>query len=417
MVEHRKPNVWRVGFRTSVAEGRQWIRKTLEFPSTMPEEEQRARAQLEDARLLVDYHDGKITKPNSLTVREFAQIWIEQHVRPNCSADTLKNYQYFLDSRILPAIGDRRLQSLTPPQLNAFIVSLYKEKTRSTAKSIEELKRPNDRRTPPRAPKLLSARTVRHYYDCLSYMLEKAVQWEYLAQNPMHKVDRPKVKKAHLKVLDDDAAVRLLRCLAAEDALPFRCAVLLALLCGLRLGEVCELRLSDVNWSDCSITVSRALKYTPATGSFIGNPKSDDSIRTVDLPAGMMALLEETRKYHEDAQRMLGDRWRGTGLIVSAWDGSQLHKDTPSKQFHKFVEKNGFPGVRFHDLRHSHATILFANNLDAVAVASRLGHASAETTLRFYAHAVRKKDRESANAMQALLDRAFGSAADDADLD
>ena len=407
MIEQRGPNTWRVGFRTSVEEGRKWIRKTVTFPPELSESEQRARAEIEEARLRVDYADGNIVENNPITVREFSAIWISEHVRPNCSADTLKNYQFFLDSRILPALGDVPLQKLTPVALNRFINSIRKDTARTTAKPAQDRVRVADQSRPAPRPRLLSDRTVRHYYDTLSYMLGKAVQWEYLARNPMDKVDRPKVRKKPLRVLDDDQAVQLLRCLALEESLPFRCAVLLALLCGLRLGEVGALRLQDVNWADCSIDVSRALKQTPATGPFYGDPKSEAGHRVIDLPPGMMALLEETRQYHLDAQAQLGDRFHEHGLIVSAWDGTPLHKDTPSKQWRKFADKHGFTGVRFHDLRHSHATILFANNLDAVAVATRLGHASADTTLRIYAHATRKRDRESAEAMQRLIDRAF----------
>lgn len=409
MIEQRGPNSWRVGFQTSVAEGRKWIRKTITFPAELSESEQRARAEIEEARLRVDYADGNIVEDNPITVREFAQIWIDEHVRPDCSADTLKNYQFFLDSRILPALGDVQLQKLNPVMLKKFINGVRADRARTTAKPPLERVRTSDQERPAPRPHQLSDRTVRHYYDTLSYMLEKAVQWEYLTRNPMKKVDRPKVHKKPLKVLDDDQAVELLRCLALEESLPFRCSVLLALLCGLRLGEVGALRLQDVNWADCSIDISRALKQTPETGAFYGDPKSVASSRSVDLPPGMMALLEETRQYHLDAQQQLGDRWHENGLIVCAWDGKPLHKDTPSKQWRKFADKHGFEGVRFHDLRHSHATILFANNLDAVAVASRLGHASADTTLKIYAHAVRKRDRESAAAMQRLIDRAFGT--------
>lgn len=406
MIEQRSPNTWRVGFQTSVQDGQRWIRRTVTFPAGLSVEEQRSRAQLEEARLRVEYSEGLYVQESPITVRDFSKIWIDDHVRENCTADTLKNYQYFLDSRILPALGDVPLQRLTPTACTRFIKSLRAEHARTTAIPADQRIRTSDRLRPPAPARTLSDRTVRHYYDTLSYMLEKAVQWEYLARNPMKKVDRPKIRKKPIRVLDDDQAVQLLRCLAAEDNLPFRCAVLLALLCGLRLGEVGALRLLDVNWTDCSIDISRALHYTPATGSFYGDPKSEASTRTVDLPPGMMALLEETRLYHIEAQRLLGDRWRGDGLIVSAWDGTPLNKDTPSKQWRKFADKHGFEGVRFHDLRHSHATILFANNLDAVAVATRLGHASADTTLRIYAHAVRRRDRESAAAMQALLDRA-----------
>ena len=410
MIEPRGPNSWRVGFRTSVAEGRKWIRKTVTFPPGLSEEEQRARAEIEEARLRVAYADGTLVQESPITVREFSRIWIEDHVRPNCSADTLKNYLFFLDSRILPALGDLQLQKLNPVVLTRFINAVRNDTARTTAKPPLDRVRVADQQRPAPRPHRLSDRTVRHYYDTLSYMLGKAVQWEYLSHNPMEKVDRPKVRKRALKVLDDDQAVQLLRCLAMEESLPFRCAVLLALLCGLRLGEVGALRLQDVNWADCSIDISRALKQTPETGPFYGDPKSVAGTREVDLPPGMMALLEETRQYHLEAQRFLGDRWCENGLIVCAWDGKPLNKDTPSKQWRKFADRHGYQGVRFHDLRHSHATILFANNLDAVAVATRLGHASADTTLKIYAHAVRKRDRESAEAMQRLIDRAFGTA-------
>ena len=117
----------------------------------------------------------------------------------------------------------------------------------------------------------------------------------------------------------------------------------------------------------------------------------------------MMALLDETKKQHEDLARLMGDRWRGEGLIVCNWDGAPLHHDTVSKWFRRFTKKHGFD-VTFHQLRHTHATLLFANNIDAVAVASRLGHKDASTTLRVYAHAFACRDFEAAHT----FDRIFG---------
>lgn len=412
-IEHRSANTWRVGVRTSVEEGRRWIRQTLTFPASMPEAEQRRQAELAAARLLIDVEDGVAVPSNQLTVADFAAIWMDQHVRQNCTPNTVSDYQYLLDSRILPALGSYKLQRLNAVTLTHFINDVRADRVRSTAIPAEARKRKADRERLPPTPRQLSERTVRHYYDCLNYMLNKAVQWSYLPRNPLDRVDRPKIAKPKVKFLDDKRAVDLLRCLSMEESLSFRCAVLLALLCGLRLGEVGALMLDDVDWDGCSINISRALKYTPAEGTFIGTPKSDAGVRVVDLPAGMMALLEETRRYHEDAERTLGDRWYGCGRIVCNWDGTPYHHDTPSKQFRKFADRHGFKGVRFHDLRHTHATLLFASNVDAVAVASRLGHEDASTTLRVYAHAIRRRDRDSANAMQQLLARAYGIDAQD----
>lgn len=237
-------------------------------------------------------------------------------------------------------------------------------------------------------------------------MFKQAVLWELMYRNPMDGVPRPKMRKKAVKYLDDDWAVQLLRALKDEPNMSFRSAVLLALTCGLRLGEVGALNLSDVDWKEGTIDIQRARHYTPDEGSYDGGTKSAAGERLIALPAAMLTLLDETRKYQEDLASKIGDLWQGDGRIICNWDGSAYHHDTPSKQWRVFADKNGFEGVRFHDLRHTHATLLFASNIDAVAVASRLGHSDASTTMRIYAHALRRRDHESATVIQLLLDKA-----------
>ena len=404
-VEQRGPGSWRIGVRTSVEDGRKWIRRTVTFPQDMPLAEQRARAQIAAAQLELEIAQGVTGRDRLTTLGEFAEIWMAQHVIPNCKPTTAKTYRCFLDARILPELGAIQLADLTPLRLTEFINALRTSTARTTAIDPQQRVRVSDRSVPLSPPKTLSDSTVKHIYDTLRDMLSMAVLWEYISKNPMDRVIAPKVPKRRARFLDDRQAVHLLRCLAQEESLPMRCAVLLALLCGLRLGEVGALTLDDVDWQECTISIHQSLHYAPGLGSYLGEPKTEAGYRIIDLPAGMMALLDQTRQYHEDSARILGDRWRGCGRIVSAWDGTPLHHDTPSKWFRRFADRNGFAGVRFHDLRHTHATLLFANNLDAVAIASRLGHEDASTTLRIYAHAIRQRDQLAAAAMQRLLDR------------
>ena len=183
----------------------------------------------------------------------------------------------------------------------------------------------------------------------------------------------------------------------------YRAALLLALLCGLRLGEVGELKLSDVDWKNGTIDISRALKYTSDSGSFVDVPKTDAGERIITLPAGMMTVLHETREYQEECRRLVPHLWQGQGWIVHGWDGRQLHHDTPSKWFKRFADAHGFQGVTFHNLRHTHATILLANNIDVVAVAHRMGHSDPTVTLRTYAHALKRRDQDAAQALDQLL--------------
>lgn len=200
----------------------------------------------------------------------------------------------------------------------------------------------------------------------------------------------------------EERALELLRCLKDEPNMCYRCTVLLALLCGLRLGEVGELKLSDVDWEKGTIDISRALKYTSISGSFVDVPKTYAGERIITLPAGMMTVLHETREYQKECQQLAPHLWQGEGWIVHGWDGRQLHHDTPSKWFRRFADAHGFQGITFHNLRHTHATLLLANNIDVVAVAHRMGHSDPSVTLRTYAHALARRDQDAARAFDRL---------------
>lgn len=421
-LERRGKNSWRIRVWIKVGDRACFVGDTLRFPPTMPEDEQRQQAQEALDDLEADVQAGNInaTKPD-MTFREFAELYTNQHLRPNTSPNNVKTILNMLNLRILPQLGDVPLRQLTPIRITRFFTYLKTApKALQSLPPDQRVRRPADQQKLAEEvaayqaqmkklethPDTLSARSVHGYYVTLRSILEKAVQWDYLPKNPMDKVDEPKYRKRKLKFLTDEQAVDLLRKLSQEENMSFRCAVLLALLCGLRLGEVGALTFGDVNFDQGYIDIANALKYTPETGNYIGETKSESGERLVDLPPGMVALLAETQKYHNYAREMLGSRWHGTGRIVCAWDGTPLSHDTPSRQWRKFADRNGFTGVRFHDLRHTHATILFANNIDAVAIASRLGHADASTSLKYYAHALRRRDRDSAAVMQTLIDAA-----------
>jgi integrase len=197
--------------------------------------------------------------------------------------------------------------------------------------------------------------------------------------------------------------VELLRCLQHDERVPFRAAVLLALLCGLRLGEVGGLYFDDVNWDEATINIERALHYTPGKGNYLDLPKSDAGVRIITLPPGMLLLLRSAQEYHTEVAALIGDRWHGDGRIICSWDGGPLHHDTPSKWFRAFADKHGFEDITFHQLRATHASLLFANNLDAIAVATRMGHSDPATTLRNYGASYRLRDQQAAEIMQSLL--------------
>lgn len=425
-IERRDATTVRIGIRLREKEGRNWVRRTIKFPEAMPIADQDAEVTLQAAQMEQDvaawrqgnipfeqlsstitFHAPSTATPapalfspiapsttSGLTIKELADQWFNDHVDVNLEPTTRSSYHNLLETRTLPALGHLRPDELTPLVLNRFFNRLKAAPRKNTKKGSKESGKP------------LSDRSIRHHYDVLNYMLGWCLRMKLITHNPMKDFPRPKAKRRPLNILSDDQAVALLRCLAKEESLSFRCGVLLALFCGMRLGEVGGLYLQDVNFQEGTVDIRRALKYASGHGNYLGNPKSDAGLRNITLPAAMLNLLRETKAWHEEVARLIGDRWRGDGRIYCNWDGSAMHHSTPSKQWTAFAKRHGFEGVRFHDLRHSHATALMANNIDAVNVAARLGHSDPATTQRIYGHAQRTRDRASAAVMDDFYSRA-----------
>lgn len=401
-IEHRSKNSWRVCVTVQTAAGPQLVRVPLRMDPAHPESVQRRDAERE----LHALERRLAAEASTWTLRSWSEEWLTKHVAPDRSPVTVHNYRHLLDTRILPILGDYPLSDLTPPILTDWLLQVRGSPRRSTALPDEQLARPrspSDQRRPSSRP--LSANTVLHYYTCMEAMLAAAVRMGYLEHNPMDAVARPKVHQKRKVRLSEDEVRQLLAQIAAEDP-RLLLAVLLAMLCGLRLGEVTELQWSDLDWNHQTLNVSRALKYTPETGSFVAAPKSDAGERLITLPAAMMPILQRQRFQRTadalDAEEA-GAPWHGAKHILYGRSGDRLHHDTPSKWFRAFADAHGHEGLTFHDLRHVHASLLLAHNIDVVAVAARMGHADPGVTLRTYAYALPARDQDAAAYLDTLV--------------
>lgn len=390
-IEQRGPNTYRIGFQLPASQGRKWIRQTCTYPDTLTEQQQldMAEAALRALKAkhmpeVIEVDLDNLPSAKEITVAQLCQLWLETQRK---SPDYDKTVQSLITNHILPHLGHLAVSSLTPLRIDHWITLL--SHTRSK-----------------RGGGILSDKTVRHVYITLATACNWGVEHELLIASPLDKTHTPRVRKTRPHYLDDDQAVDLLRKLAHEEDLGFRCSVLLALFCGLRLSEVGALTWADVNWSKATLDISRAVKQTPRTGRIVDVTKSDESMRVIAVPAALMTLLDETRKQQEEHRALLGSRWREHGLIICDFDGSPLNKDTPSRRWKRFADKHGYHGVTYHNLRTSHCTILISSSIDVVAVASRMGHADAATTLKYYAMVVGKRDKESAGVMDAIAQRA-----------
>lgn len=411
-IEKRGKNTWRISTWIKTEHGQQQVKLTLHMDPSLPEAIQRQDAQRELAQL-----ELRLSSPaRVLTLQEWSEEWLTKH-QPDSTPVTISNYRQLLNSRILPQLGDVPLQDLSPARLTDWLISVRNSPRKTTRLPDDQLKHPrrkSEKLIPPsKQAQPLSTKTVVHYYTCMSTMLQTAVRMGYLEYNPMDRVQRPKQHKKKPEPFSEKKAVQLLRDIMAvdEEERCYRTAVLLALFCSPRLGEVGALCYSDVDFINGTIDISRALKYTPETGSFIDAPKSDAGNRLVKLPPSMIAYLDHEREKDlwealeletSDPIRGRPEKWQGNWIVHGPY-GRQLNKDTPSKWFRRFARENGYGHITFHDLRHAHASILVAHGIDIAAIAARMGHSDASVTLANYTHPMEDHDAAAATALEALF--------------
>ena len=403
-IEKRGKNSWRIGTQVKVAGEWQWVRIPLRMDPALPEAVQRKQAERE-LLILESRLQGELL--DIPTLREWSETWLTKHLDQDASPVTVANYRYLLSSRILPQLGDRFLSDLTPAILTDWLYNLRKDKRKTTRLPDDKLKRPRRAGekliTDTQQAKPLSVKTALNYYGCMKTMLAAAVRIGLLEYNPMDRVPRPKKRKKKKATLPEAEVVALLQLIITEAKTPLKLAVLLAMLCSLRLGEVGALKYSSVDWTAGTITVDRSLKYTPATGAFVAETKTDAGDRVITLPPSMIRILRDAMWEDAAEEQEDPDRWQGANWIVHSRHGARVNKDTPSKWFRQFADDHGFPGLTFHGLRHVHATILLQKRVDLQSVSSRMGHADPSVTLRAYADAMPARDQDAAAMMDQLL--------------
>lgn len=424
-IQKRGANSWRLRVQFTTPEGTEFRYKTIRMDPNLPEDVQRLQAQKELANM-----EASLAGPllGGYTLRTWSDEWLRKHLALDCSPVTISNYRFLLDSRILPQLGDVPLSDLTPALLTDWLISVRTAPRFTTRKADEDLVRPrraSEKLVPPsKLKKPLSTKTVLNYYGCMYAMLQTAARLGYIDMNPMDRVQRPKQHKQKKVFLTQEGAVQLIRDI--QDApQPYRLAVLLALLCGMRLGEIVALRYTDIDLQQNVIHVTHAVKYTSGTGEIFALPKTDESCRDIAIPPALADILHEARLRDQmiimEASRDLPEGehpvWSDPVWVIHGRDGQRLNKDTPSKWFRKFADSHGYPDLHFHDLRHAHASILVANNLDVAAVAHRMGHTDPSVTLSTYTHAFDTRDHDAADILGSILREALPDQDDDGDLD
>lgn len=346
-------------------------------------------AEKELAKFITSIDGGCTYSANKLTLNEFSKQWLETYVKPNLSPTTYQSYKEKLDMHILPYLGGKRLDKIKPLDIDNLYNLLS---TKLTNRKDEDGKF-----------KTLSLTSIHRVHEILSSLFNNAARWDLVPYNPCTKVIKPKYRRTKMTCYDEETSKRLINTLLAKAPIKYKCFIILAILGGFRRGEIVGLHWNDIDFKNHKITINRSAYYLSGNGVNEKTPKTDSSVRTVVVPKICFELLKQWRAEQGKIRLALGDKWCGSENIFTTDDGSIMNPATGPKWFSEFLRKNNFPHIRFHDLRHTFATLLISMNIDVQTVSHKLGHASATTTMNFYVHNLESTDKASAALLEDML--------------
>jgi integrase len=326
-----------------------------------------------------DADRGLIFDADNLKVGEYLDRWLSDSVSDTVKATTFERYEQIARLHLKPALGRVKLKALTP----AHVRSLYREKLEAGS----------------------SARTVRYVHTTLHKALKQAVMDGLIARNATEAVKPPQPSREEIHPLTPEQAKHLLQ-VAHEIGDRLEALYVLAIHTGLRQGELLGLKWDDVDLDDGSLQVRRTLSITKS-GRVFTSPKTTRSRRSVKLTSNATEALKSHLKRQLAEMDRVGSLWSpgdADGLIFASETGEPLDRRAVTKlKFKPLLKRAGLPVIRFHDLRHTCATLLLTRNVNPKIVSEMLGHSSIAITLDTYSHVLPNMRNQAAAAMEEAL--------------
>ena len=316
----------------------------------------RKEAERRLAEILNKVNNGLYIKPSKNTFGDFIETWLTDHISTRVRPTTLDGYRWRAKS-IIDALGHLRLCDLQPHHIQAY----HRAKLDAG----------------------LSSATLVKHHNLLRSSLATAVRWKLIEHNVAELIDPPRVEHKEMRALTEEEANHLLDSCKETQWYPVLHTLVWT---GLRRSEVLGLRWEDLDLEAAVLKVTRVL-HQLGDGSFIqSGPKTPKARRQVALLPSSCQVLRVRRKIQEEEFSTVGLDITPETLVFSHRDGMPIRPDSVTQAFRRIAGKAGLEGVRLHDLRHTHATLLMKLNVNPKVVSERLGHSSARITMDTYSH-------------------------------
>ena len=373
------------------------------------------------------------------------EVWIGR-AEKNLKPTTFRRYKGFL-KRILPALGNMRMEKIQPYHLYSYYDNLREVKREDTKYTPNEVAielshslkrtefaddvkialgtidriRAGNTVSGKTAKKFaeqfgkkievlfsaeeqnLADRTILHHHRLISAILQSAVYDMVIMSNPCSRTKAPRVGRTEAKFLDEFQAEQLLNTIYDKADHPYDVIIQLILYTGMRRGEALGLEWEDIDFVNNVITIRHTLQYLPERGVFEEETKNTSSMRSIKVGQDLIDILNDFRDWQDTEREQAGEFWTESGKIFTAKDGRPINPGTVTSWFHNFVETNKLPQISIHGLRHTNASIMISSGVPITTTAKRLGHSTSATTSKIYAHAIASADAAAASAIQAVI--------------
>ena len=323
--------------------------------------------------------DIDVMKAEQYTTGQWMDVWFENCAKIKARPSSHQTYRGYIDNHIKPNIGDIPLGKLSSLHLQ----KLYKKLL--AGGRVERIEAKSQ-------PKGLSAKTVRNINQVISSAMDFAKDQKLISSNPTDGCALPKPEHKEMKTLPVEQLTSFLR--EAKESGVFE-LYYIELATGLRRGELLGLKWEDIDLAQGSLRVQRQIARI--NGEVIEAPlKTKNAYRTLPLSADAVGVLQEQRKKSGNSP-----------YVFPSPTGGPISPDSVLHMLHRILKRAGLSKVRFHDLRHTFATLALQNGVDIKTVSGMLGHYSAGFTLDTYTHVTTSAKKEAANTMGSILSGAL----------
>lgn len=326
--------------------------------------------------LLDDVRAGAGNEAHTLSTAAYLEEWIagKRSLRPS----TLKSYREHLDNHLLPHLGQHRLRDLQPRHIDEMLNRLASKKGGT-----------------------LSTGSLRRIYSTLRTALNAAVLRRLIPYNPAIAVELPSPTRSQVNVWTAEQVAAFLDSVREHRLYPLFHLVVVT---GMRRGEVIGLRWQDVDLDRGLVSVRQQVVQLGGK-LHVGPPKTKSGYRALALDAVSVEVLRAHRAAQGLEKDAWGAAWHQTGHVFTRPDGRLLSPELVSRRFRELSESAGLPVIRFHDLRHTSASMALAAGIAMKVVSDRLGHSTTGITADLYTHVVPVVAQEAADAIAALIGR------------